>query len=179
MGSLVNQGFFEKNDVVNLILNQDANSDVTSDVIKVSDYERAYVVLTKPAGTAGDDLSIAMYQSVDASNTSGKALTFEKIWHKVGATALTATAAWTAVTLTTATADLDLVAVNSTDLVTDTNAAMVAVEIPTDTLDHANGFDYITLFIEGDDIGNALTISAEVILCNRRHASDVPPNVIA
>lgn len=149
-----NANFFENgNDYIPDLMSVDANSDQTGDWVDLSGYDRAYLLLTKAAGVAGDDLAIKLNQASDSSGTGSKDLTFTKLWHKVG----TATQ-WTAVELSTASADLDLDNVDGTDLGTDDTKAAIMVEVRADSLDGNNGFKYIQAFYEGDDIATASTI---------------------
>lgn len=162
-------------DIVPDVVNGDANSDITGDWIDLSKYDRAYLLLMKPAGTAGDDLAIRLQQATDNAGTGAKALTFTKLWHKIAATsAFTAVTQWTAVTLTTASSDLDLDSVNSTDLATDINAAFVMVEVEAASLDSSNGFNHVNVLYEGDDVGNALVINSLWILKGARYPQAIP-----
>ena len=172
------QNFFEAGfDFIPDVLNQDANNDVTGDRICLKNWERAYYVLIKPAGSAGDDLSIKMVQATAASGGSTKALNFSKLWYKVGT--MTGQGTWTAVELTTETDDLDLVSVNSTDLATDASAAVVIVEIRSDSLDGAGGYTFVYAFHDGGDIGNALVINGHWILMGNRYPQPVPLTSLA
>ncbi len=148
----------------------DWNSDVDGDWVSLKNYNNCLIVFHKAAGTGGDDPSIALNQATAVAGTSSKALTFNHIYHKIGATALSAIGAFTRVDLTTASADLDLVSVNSVDLLTDVGETIVCVEIKADDLDVSNGFDCLQLFIEGDDSSNAALMAAYYILYNPRHA---------
>ena len=150
----------------------DANSDLTGDWVKLSDYTRAYVYLSKPAGTAGDDLSIKVNQATDNAGTSSKDLTFTRVWYRVGA--WTAETAWTHVNLSTPTADLDLASVGGTDIGSDDAAAQVVVEIMAESLDADNGFTHAQVTYEGDDIGNALIINSQWIMCGGHYQSNTP-----
>lgn len=157
-------------------LNVDANSDVTGDRINLKNYERAYYMLIKPAGTAGDDLSIQLQQHDAASSGNSKALAFSKLWYKKAASAnvFTVVPTWTAVELTSATDDLDLVSVNGADLATDTVGAVVVVEVRADSLDGANGYTFVSALHEGDDISNALVINGHWLLLGNRYPQAIP-----
>lgn len=178
----MNKTFFESGfDIVPDVVAGDANSDLTGDWIRMRNYERAYLVLIKPAGTAGDDLSIHLQQAVDASGTSAKDLTFTRLWYKKASATndFSTTNTWTAVTLTTATADLDLVSVNGDDLATDTVGAVVIVEVLASSLDADNGFDFVNNIIEGDDIANALIINIFWLMANGKYPQAVPLTVLS
>lgn len=173
-----NANFFENGfDFVPDVINADANSDLTGDWINLKHYDRAYLVLQKPAGTAGDDLSIHIQQATDNSGTGAKDLTFTKLWHKIGT--LNAVGQWTAVTLTTAAADLDLASVNSVDLATDTNQAAIVVEIMAESLDVANNFTHINVIYEGDDIANALIINSAWLMAGSSYPQAIPHSPLA
>lgn len=157
----------------------DINTDADGDWVSLKGYAGALVVFHKAAGTAGDDPSIKMQQATAVAGTGNKALTFNHIYHKIGATALTAIGAFTKVTLTTPTDDLDLVSVNSVDLLTDVGETIIVVNIPASSLDVDNGFDCIQLSIEGDDVGNATLAAAYYILYGARYPQRAPQSAIA
>lgn len=156
----------------------DINSDASGDWVNLEKYDGCIVCFHKAAGTAGDDPSIALNQATSNAGASSKALTFNRIYHKVGATALSSVGTFTVVDLTTATGDLDLVSVNSTDLAADTGEALVCVNVRASDLDVDNGFTHLQLFIEGDDIGNSTVSAAWYILYNCRHADKTMPTAI-
>lgn len=171
------QNLFEGGfDLIPDSVNVDANSDVTGDRINLKNYERAYYLLIKPAGTAGDDLSIKLQQHDAATSGNSKALTFSKLWYKKAASSnnFTAVPTWTAVELTTPTDDLDLVSVNGVDLATDTVGAMILVEVRADSLDGSGGYTFVNAFHDGTDIGNALLINGHWLLAGSRYPQAVP-----
>lgn len=178
----MNATFFEDGfDIVPDIVAGDANADLTGDWIAMRNYDRAYLVLIKPAGTAGDDLSIHLQQATAAAGTGVKDLTFRRLWYKKASATndFSTTGTWTAVTLTTATADLDLVSVNGVDLATDTVAAVVVVEVLADSLDANGGFDFVNNIIEGDDIGNALVLNQFWLMAGGKFKQAVPVSALA
>lgn len=153
-----NRNLFEAGfDIVPVSIAADANSDIAGDWVNLQHVDRAYYVLMKPAGTAGDDLSILLQQAQDNAGTGAKALNISRLWHKIGT--MSSASAWTKVDLTTPTDDLDLVSVNSVDLATDTSPAVIVVEVLAESLDANNGFTHVLVSHEGDDIGNALSIT--------------------
>lgn len=156
----------------------DINTDADGDWVSLKNYDRCLIYFKKAAGTAGDDPSIKLQQATDVSGTSAKALNFNRIYHKIGATALTGAGTFTAVDLTTATDDLDLVSVNSSDLLTDVGESQIVVEVKASDLDVDGGFDCLRLQIEGDDIGNATLASADYILYNTRYPGTTPKSAI-
>jgi hypothetical protein len=157
----------------------DINTDADGDWVSLKNFDGCVVLFHKAAGTAGDDPSIKLQQATDVSGTGAKALTFNRIYHKVGATALSAVGTFTMVKLATATDDLDLVSVNSADLLADVGEALIAVNVRASDLDVDNSFDCLRLQIEGDDIGNATLAAAYYILYNARQAGNPVPSAIA
>jgi hypothetical protein len=160
------------------VAGSDANADLTGDWVSLKNYDGCLVYLKKPVGTAGDDLSIRLQQATDVAGTGAKALNFNNLYHKIGATALTGVGTFTRIKLTTPTDDLDLVSVNSVDLETDVNETQVVVNVRASDLDVSGGFDCMNLIIEGDDIGNALIISADYILYGARFSGNPTPSAI-
>lgn len=148
----------------------DINTDADGDWVSLKNFHRCLVLFHKEAGTAGDDPSIKLQQASDVAGTGAKALNFDHIYHKIGATALDAIGTFTRIALTTATDDLDLVSVNSVDLLTDVGETLIGVEVKAEDLDVDNGFDCIRLQIEGDDLSNATKAAAYYILWGARQA---------
>lgn len=143
----------------------DINADLSGDWVSLKDYSRCFVVIHKAAGTATDDPSIVINQATSAAGAGSKAVTFDHIYHKIGATALSSgPGVWTRIQLTTPSSDLDLVSVNGTDLLTDVGECLIGVDIKAEDLDVDNGFCYIQLFVEGDDIGNSTLADAFYML---------------
>lgn len=164
-------------DIIPDIISVDVNTDIVGDWINLENADRAYLVLMKPAGTAGDDLSIRLQQALTAVGGSAKALTFTKLWHKIGVQS--AVGQWTAVTLATATDDLDLVSVNGADLAADDVAATFIVEVRASSLDVNNLFKFINVLYEGDDVGNATVITSFWILAGTKYPQAIPPTALA
>lgn len=171
-------GLFENGfDFIPDVINGDANSDVTGDWINVENCERAYLLLIKPAGTAGDDLSIVINQATTAAGGSSKAVTFYRLWHKVGT--MTAVGQWTKVELASGSSDLDLVSVDGTDIASDSSAAVVVVEVIIEQhVDCNGGFKFLQATYEGDDIGNALLINSHWML-QKREGKQVHESALA
>jgi hypothetical protein len=157
----------------------DINTDASGDYVSLKGYEGCLVVFHKAVGTAGDDPSIKLQQATAVAGTSAKALNFNHIYHKIGATGLTAVGSFTKVELTSETDDLDLVSVNSVDLATDINETIIVVNVRSSDLDVDNGFDCINLEIEGDDLSNACLASAYYVLYNARYPQLATESAIA
>lgn len=146
----------------------DINSDVDGDWVSLKNFHRCLVLFHKAAGTAGDDPSIKLQQATAVDGTGAKALTFDHIYHKIGATALSAIGTFTRIALTTATDDLDLVLVNSVDLLTDVGESLIGVDVKAEDLDVDNGFDCLRLQIEGDDVAQSTLAAGFYILYGSR-----------
>lgn len=157
----------------------DQNADLASDWVSLKNYDSCLLVFHKAAGTAGDDPSIRLQQATDVAGTGAKSLNFTHIYHKIGATALDAIGTFTRVDLTTATDDLDLVSVNSVDLLTDVGETMICVEVKASDLDVVNSFDCVNFLLEGDDVGNANLCAAYLVLYNARYPGATPLSAIA
>lgn len=157
----------------------DINTDADGDWVSLKGYAGCLVCFHKAAGTAGDDPSIKLQQATAVAGTSAKALNFNHIYHKIGATALTAIGTHTKVELTTATDDLDLVSVNGTDLLTDVGETLIVVNVRASDLDVDDGFDCIRLQIEGDDLSNATLAAAWYILYGARYPMVATESAIA
>ena len=168
--------FEEGLDIIPDIVAGDANADLAGDWINLENAGRAYLLLIKPAGTAGDDLSIHLQQATVAAGTDAKDLNFSKLWYKKASATndFSSTPQWTAVELTTPTADLDLVSVNGVDLAADTVGAVILVEVRPESLDVNGGFKFVNNIIEGDDIGNALIVNQLWILKDCSYPQAVP-----
>lgn len=157
----------------------DINSDASGDWVSLKGFDGCIVFFHKAAGAAGDDPSIKLQQATAVAGTGAKALNINHIYHKIGATALSAIGTFTKIELTTATDDLDLVSVNGVDLLTDVGETLIAVNVRASDLDVDGGFDCINLEIEGDDLGNSTLASAYYLLYNSRYPGAVVPSAIA
>jgi hypothetical protein len=150
----------------------DFNSDFEGDRINLSGYDRALYVIMKPAGSAGDDLSLAFQQHTAASGGSSKALTFRRWWYKRGT--LSSVGQWTPVVESTPPSDLDTQ--TPTDYEFDTVAAMIVVEIMAEDRDVNNGYKFVSFVNEGDDLGNAMLATSFWLLQGSRYMNAIPPN---
>lgn len=148
---------------------QDANSDFDSSYVNLSKYDKVAFLVSKPAGTAGDDISLSLLQADASSGGNTKAINFDEVYHKVGGAAT-----WTRDQFT-ATNDYDTGATpNSADLAADTSAAEFLVVVRNDQLDAANGYKFVFYRNEGDDVGNALLVNVTAMLYGPRYAK-LPP----
>lgn len=161
-------------DIIPDQINTDANNTISGDWISLRNYERGYVLLTKPAGTAGDDLKLTINQATSNSGGSSKAATvIQRIWYKVGT--MTSQNTWTFVDLGASPASsLDLVSVGGTDIVSDTNPAVVLVEVMADALDTSNGFCFVQASWDGAEVANALLINSHWLLVGGYYNRSIP-----
>lgn len=156
----------------------DVNSDVDGDYVSLKNYDGCLVVIHKAAGAAGDDISLKLDQATAVAGTGAKALTFNTLYAKVGATALSAIGTFTKYTFT-ATDDLDLVSVGGTDILSDVGESLLVLDIRASDLDVSNGFDCFRVTIEGDDVGNATLAAGFYLLYGARYPSPSPLTAIA
>lgn len=162
-------------DIIPDAINTDANNTINGDWVSLRNYERGYVLLTKPAGTAGDDLKLTINQARDNAGTGSKVATgaIQRIWYKVGT--MTSQNTWTAVDLgASPVSSLDFVSVNGVDIASDTSAAVVIVEVMADALDTNGGFCFVQASWDGAEIGNALLINSHWILIGNAYPRSVP-----
>ena len=164
-------------DIVPDLIQSDINADVTGDRVNLQNWERAYYVLSKPAGVAGDDPVLNFKQHTAASGGTSAALTISKLWAKVGV--MSALGTWTTYVLSTAVSALDLQTVGGTDLVADTQAAVVIVEVRADSLNVASGYKFVSVDYTGTDIGNALLVNAMWHLYGNRYPQALPLTSLA
>jgi hypothetical protein len=176
-----NRTLFERGmDIIPDIVAGDANADLAGDWVGLKNYDRAYLVIIKPAGSAGDDLAIHLQQATAAAGTGAKDLNWTRLWYKKGSTNdFSAVATWTAVTLATAASDVDLDGAATGDLALDSSGAVIIVEVMADSLDVDGGFDWVNNIIEGDDVANALVLNQFWILCGGRFPQSIPLTAIS
>lgn len=179
-----NRDFFEAgNDYISLLHQADADTDVDSDWLKLTNYDRVLIVIEKLGSEDVDTLGFQFLQGKTAAGGDAKALTVSRYATKVGVQ--TAEGLWTRGTL--ATPD-DIVGIGSaaptggtlivgTDV--NTGAVIVAIDIATSDLDVTNGFDWIAVRIEGDEVNNAALVSIKAIPMGCSYVGPVPPNSIA
>jgi hypothetical protein len=178
-----NASFFERGmDIIPLINQGDANTDITSDWIKMRDYNRLLVVIAKYGSEDVDTLGFQFLQATSNGGT-GKGINVSRYWTKQGT--LTSQTVWTAGTLTTPD---DIVGIGSaaptggtlivgTDV--NTSPCIVAVDIQASDFDADNGYDWFALQVEGDEVDNACLISAWAILMGGRFPQLVPLSAIS
>jgi hypothetical protein len=172
--------FFEAgNDIHPLVWQSDANSDLSMDWVSLKNYDRAYVYLIKGGSEDVDDLGVELKQATDTAGTGSKALAVSRCWYKTGT--MTAQGTWTEVNVGSGTAD-DFISFGAsvpsgaTRVVADvnTNALHLLIEVKSDDLDVNGGFNSISATIEGDNVDNAVLVSALAILTDSYFPRAIP-----
>lgn len=185
-GPTFNMSFFERGmDFINLVHESDANTDFDTDWVKLTNYDRALVIVKKLGSEDVDTLAVQFLQGTTAAGGSAKALTVSRYWYKTGT--MTSQTAWTQGVLTTPDDFIGFgsaassVAGVSTQIVDDvnTNALIFAVDIQAQDLDVDGGFDWIAVRVEGDEVNNSALISIDVILMGGRFPQIVPLSAIS
>lgn len=155
----------------------DLNADLAGDWVSLKNYDGCLVVIHKAPGTAGDDMTITLNQATAVAGTGSKALLFNHLYAKVGATALTAISTFTKYS-GTAVSTLDTVTAFGTDLLSDVGESLFVIDVRASDLDVSNGFDCLQLTSEGDDIANATLSDAFYILYGARYPQASPLSAI-
>lgn len=180
-----NQTLFESGiDVHPFFFQQDGDTDITGDYFSMRDYGRLNVLLIKAGSEDVDTGSISFLQATDASGSGAKALNCRRCWYKIGT--MTGQGTWTAVTVGSGTPDDSLAfgssaTAGSTLVTSDVNTSPLYLlcEILAEDLDVANGFKFVTVFMEGDEVNNACLYSCLGILSGGNFQSAVPLSPLA
>lgn len=170
-------------DIIPLVNQGDADTDITGDWVNMGLYDWCTLLIAKYGSEDVDTLGFQVYQATDNSGTSAKGVSscFD-YWYKQGT--LTSQTVWTQGKLSTAD---DILGVGSAAptggslaVATDTNtdAFLLAIAVHAQDLDVSNGFDWLTVNIEGDEVNNACLISAWAILGGARYTQKVPLSAI-
>ena len=168
-----NQTFLEAADVQPAFINADANNDISGAWVNLKNYDRAYALLTKPAGTAGDNPKLLFEQAKDTAGTGAKALNVSKVWSKVGAD-ITQVGQWTANQLAPPSNVVNTASINGASLAADTNQAALLVEVVAAALDVNNGFTCVRVKSDGTAIANALIVTGLYILTGGSYPRAIP-----
>ncbi len=182
---MFNASFFEMGcDIIPLVNQGDADTDITGDWVNMSKYERCLLVCAKYGTEDVDTLGFQVYQATSSSGGSAKGVSaLYNYWYKQGT--LTSQTVWTQGRLTTAD---DILGVGSTAptggtlvVATDTNtdAFILAIDVEVQYMDIDNGFDWLTVQIEGDELNNACLVSCWAILTGSRYPQKVPLSAIS
>ena len=175
---MINTRLLESIDIVAGAAPADGNSAITTDYVSLKNYDGCLVLVTKAAGTGGDDPSIIVQQATDVAGTSAKALNcIRKLYYKIGT--LSGVNTWSSIAITTATGDIDTVSVNgTTDLAGDNVEAMFLVDVRASDLDVDNGFDCLNFSWADGDVGNTQLVSIHYILYGARYPGATPLTAI-
>lgn len=169
-------------DFINLVHESDADTDFDTDWIKLTNYGRALFIIKK---LGSEDVDTLGFQFVQATSNAGtaKGVSVSRYWTKQGT--MTSQTVWTQGTLTTPD---DIVGIGSaapaggtlivgTDVNTD--ACIVAIDLLATDLDVNNGYKWVAVRVEGDEVNNAAKISIDVILMDGRFPQTVPLSAIS
>jgi hypothetical protein len=183
--SFHNQGLFEAGcDLIMLAKEQDANTDITGDWIKMRDYARVGILLAKFGTEDVDDLGLQFQQATSNGGTP-KALSLpanRPIYYKTGT--LTSQTTWTQTSSTTATDGIAFgasVPTGFTRIVADVNtsALLLYTELLASDMDADNGYNWMTAFIEGDNVDNTCLITLWAVLMGGKFCGAVPLSSIS
>ncbi len=136
-----------------------------------ANFTHCTVVALASIGTAGQDPILAMQQAKTNAGGSAKDLDFTEIWHKVGATAISAVAQFTKVTQAAAASyDSDPIAGAENEL-------MLVAEFDANDLDVNGGFTHLRGRVA--DVGAAAQLGTLLyILTQPRKVGDPTPGAI-
>lgn len=179
-----NKTFFEAGfDIIPLINQGDADSDITGDWVKMTHYDRCTLLIAKYGTEDVDTLGFQVVQATSDGGTAAGVSALYNYWYKQGT--LTSQTVWTSGRLTTAD---DILGVGSSaptggTLVvasdTNTNAFLLAIDVQREYMDVDGGYDWLTLQVEGDESNNACLISAWAILQGCRFPQLTPLSAIS
>lgn len=180
-----NAGFFEKGqDIIPLINQGDADTDITGDWVKMRDYDRCTFLIAKYGTEDVDTLGFQVVQATDASGSGVKGVTAKYVYYTKQGT-LTSQTVWTRGQLSTAD---DILGIGSsapsggtlvTSVDVNTDACLLAIELEASMLDVDGGFDWVTIRIEGDEVNNSVLISAWAILHGGAYPQATPLSAIS
>jgi hypothetical protein len=186
----MNQNFLiEEIDVVVGCTESDFHTTINTTWISLKNYAGCLLVLTKPAGSAGDDLVLALQQATDTLGTGAKALNISRFYAKSGTLSSSQTVkTFTRYDLVTAAATVDLSSVTANTfvgdgkptLVTASDLAFEAVElclcidIRADDLDVSNAFNCINYQNLATHVANALLTNVLFIPYGARFPGQIP-----
>ena len=180
----MSKSFFDLGqDIIPLINQGDADTDITGDWVSLKNYDRCTLLIAKYGSEDVDTLGFQVYQATANDGTSAKGVS-AKFPYRYKQGTLTSQTVWTYGQLSTAD---DILGVGSAAptggtlvVATDTNtdAFLLAIDVLASDLDVDGGFDWLTVNIEGDEVNNAVLISAWAILGNSRFPQKVPLSAI-
>jgi hypothetical protein len=135
---------------------------LTGDYVSLKNYNQCTILFLSAIGTAGQDWNLSLDQAKTVAGGSVKALNIDEVFHKVGATAISAVSLFTRVTQTAADG-YDTVAIDGAE-----NEAIFAIEVNRNDLDTDNDFDCLRALI-ADDVGAAQLGAILYILTEPRY----------
>jgi len=139
----------------------------TGDYISLKNVSRVACVCFKDAGTAGDDITLAVQQATAVDGTGAKALAISRIWSKEGTQTTTGT--WT---LNTQTAANTWTNTTNAEL-----EGIFAIVVDADELDVDNGFDCIRMYV-GDVGANAQLGTGFYLLESQTPQATLPSPIV-
>ena len=172
-------------DAIPLVNQSDIDTDVTGDWVKLTHHDRVGILMAKYGTEDVDDQGIQFLQATTAAGGSSKALSLpanRPFFYKTGT--LTSQTVWTQ---SSGTAAIDGLAFGATvpsgftRAVADvnTNALLLYTELLAQDLDVDGGFDWLTVFFEGDNCNNSVLVSVWAILMGGRFPQAVPLSAIS
>lgn len=170
-------------DIIPLVNQGDANSDITGDWVSMKNYDWCTLLIAKYGTEDVDTFGVQVYQATTNAGGSAKGVS-AKFPYRYKQGTLTSATVWTYGQLSTAD---DILGVGSAaptggTLVvaadTNTDAFLLAIDVLASDLDVDNGFNWLTVQLEGDESDNALLISAWAILGGSKYPQRVPLSAI-
>lgn len=180
----MNQSFFQLGqDIIPLINQGDADTDITGDWVNMGRYERCTILIAKYGTEDVDTIGVQILQATDNAAAGVKGVS-AKFPYRYKQGTLADQTVWTYGQLSTAD---DILGVGSaaptggtlvTTVDVNTDAFLLAIDVLASDLDVDGGFDWLTIKIEGDETNNALLMSAWAILGGARHTQAVPLSAV-
>lgn len=168
---MLNQEILEGYQVVPAFMPVDLNTaGATGDRVEMKNVDRLVFLLLASIGTAGDDPVISAQQHDAASSGNSKALTFTRIRHKVGATAINAVGQFTLLEQSAA-SSFDSASIDGAE-----NEALIAVEVKAEDLDTDNGYTYVSFNVA--DVGANAQLGAGLYLLRMLRKGETLESVI-
>lgn len=162
----IGANFFERFQVASGFVPVDLTGGPTvTDWVSLKDFHSLTILFYGAIGTAGQDPTFTVSQATNVSAAGSKALNFETIYQKIGATSLTAVNLFTKVTQAAANTYVDAT--------TAENEKIIGIYITSDMLDVAGGFDCVSVSIA--DLA-AAQLAACIFILEPRYSP--PPTAI-
>lgn len=188
MAGIHNASFFEAGcDIIPLCQQLDANStDLQGDWVKLTNYNRAMILLAKYGSEQVDTLALQILQATSSAGANVKALTASRYWTKFGA--FTGDTVWTAGVLSTPNDKLGFgssLPTGAARVMADagTTAFMLAVDLQAADLDvepsDQTPFNWISISMDHTQVNNSVLFSAWLILTGGRFPQVTPLSAIS